>query len=138
MPPLSKQQKFELLTATFALVEERGPTPLTEIAAHLGIDVGTLRDLIDPLLFLEALDLVAARAAVEANEKLSASFEFGIIQVGGRGIGGPIAAESHQVAGNIPRLLEGEPQARHGRHLLDDELVTVVGAPAVLEIEDEG
>jgi len=53
MPPLSKQQKFELLTATFALVEERGPTPLTEIAAHLGIDVGTLRDLIDPLLFLE-------------------------------------------------------------------------------------
>lgn len=53
MPPLSKQQKFELLTAAFAVVEERGPTPLAEIAGHLHIDVGTLRDLIDPLLFLE-------------------------------------------------------------------------------------
>jgi predicted DNA-binding transcriptional regulator YafY len=53
MPPLSKQRKFELLTATFAIVEERGPTPLGDIASRLGVDIGLLRDLIDPLLFLE-------------------------------------------------------------------------------------
>ncbi len=72
MPPLSKQRKFEVLTATFAIVEECGPTPLTEIARRLGVDVGALRELIDPLLFLEyrtSTDIVDLTRAFLLDER---------------------------------------------------------------------
>jgi predicted DNA-binding transcriptional regulator YafY len=53
MPALGKQRHFEILRATLALAEERGVIELEEAARTVGVDPGTLHDLLEPVLYLE-------------------------------------------------------------------------------------
>ena len=52
MPALSKQRHFEILRATLALAEEQGVVQVEEVASDLGVDAETLRELLDPVLYL--------------------------------------------------------------------------------------
>src|SRR5262245_35235 len=52
MPASSKQQHFEILRTVLALAEEQQMVHLDDAAAEVGIDVATLRKLLDPVLFL--------------------------------------------------------------------------------------
>ncbi|MEX0663307.1 MAG: WYL domain-containing protein [Acidimicrobiia bacterium] len=52
MAALAKDRHFEVLRAVLALVEEQGSAPLADAAAAAGVDEGTLRELLDPVLYL--------------------------------------------------------------------------------------
>ena len=53
MPALSKQRHFEILLAVLALAEERGTVQLDEAAEIAGISDERLRELLEPILYLE-------------------------------------------------------------------------------------
>lgn len=50
---ISKQRHFEILREVLALVEERVSVPLAEAAEIVGVGPAVLRDLLDPVLYLE-------------------------------------------------------------------------------------
>lgn len=52
MPLLTKDRHFEVLRTVLALVEEQGSVALADGAAAAGVDEGTLRGLLGPVLFL--------------------------------------------------------------------------------------
>lgn len=56
MPPMPASRKFDLLTGTLALAEERGCIALAEAAAILDVSVERLRQLLEPVLYLEFRD----------------------------------------------------------------------------------
>lgn len=56
MPPIGASRQFEIVTAVLALAEERGAIPLAEAAAIVGVPVVALRELLDPVLYLEFRD----------------------------------------------------------------------------------
>jgi predicted DNA-binding transcriptional regulator YafY len=52
MPAMNKQRHFEILRATLALAEEQRTVSLEDAAEEVGVDVETLRGLLEPVLFL--------------------------------------------------------------------------------------
>ena len=80
---------------------------------------------------------MAPAAAVEANPLLAFFFQRRIIHERRFRIGrGLLLFLRHQVRGDIFGILRAEPQAGHHRHVLDLQFVPVVGALAVVEIEE--
>ena len=53
MPALGKQRHFEILRQVLALAEERDSVPLTIAAEAVGVSPGQLRELLEPVLYLE-------------------------------------------------------------------------------------
>lgn len=56
MPPVAASRQFEIVTAVLALAEERNAIPLAEAAQIVDLPAETLRELLDPVLFLEFRD----------------------------------------------------------------------------------
>jgi proteasome accessory factor C len=56
MPPVPAGRKFEVVTQALALAEERGYIALTDAAAEIGVTVDQLRELLEPVLYLEFPD----------------------------------------------------------------------------------
>jgi predicted DNA-binding transcriptional regulator YafY len=50
---VTKQRHFEILREVLAIVEEQGPTPIAKLAETVGVGAAQLRQLLDPVLFLE-------------------------------------------------------------------------------------
>lgn len=69
MPPVSASRKFEIVTAALALAEERDGVALADAARILGVSREQLRDLLDPVLFLEYRD-AAGDVITKASEFL--------------------------------------------------------------------
>src|SRR5439155_16859176 len=92
----------------------------------------------DALLFLQPGDVVAAGAAVKADQVLALVLQARIVHVGGILISRAGALAGHHIAGDIARFVLGEAQTGHGGHLLDLQLVAIVGTLTVLQIEHEG
>ncbi|MBM3675194.1 MAG: WYL domain-containing protein [Actinobacteria bacterium] len=56
MPPIPASRHFEIVSAALALAEERTAIPLAEVADAIGVSVEQLRELLDPVLYLEFYD----------------------------------------------------------------------------------
>src|SRR5208337_875108 len=77
--------------------------------------------------------------AVTPDDLFSLGHHLRVVQVRSRRITGRILLlQSREVTGDVPRLIPGEAEIRHGSHLLDQQLVTVVRALGVVEVEDKG
>src|ERR1700687_2093739 len=89
-----------------------------------------------PFVF-QARNFVAAGAAKVANPLLAVVLQLGIIHEGSIRVGGRLLFfQSNQVTGDIFRILWREPQAGDDGHVLDWQFVPVVGAFAVVQIEN--
>ena len=118
----------------FGLPDVQGEVELLERLRALDGELGA-----DPPLVFHTPDFVAARAAVAPDDGLTLSSQLGIVQVrSGRVRGGVLLLQRHQVAANVARFLPGEAQVGHRRHLLDCELLAVVRALRVVDVEDVG
>lgn len=56
MPPVPASRKFEIVTQALALAEERGFVALSDAATEIGVTVDQLRELLEPVLYLEFPD----------------------------------------------------------------------------------
>ncbi len=56
MPPVSASRKFEIVTTALALAEERGAIAIADAATIAGVSTDQLRELLEPVLFLEFRD----------------------------------------------------------------------------------
>src|SRR4051794_21354859 len=65
-------------------------------------------------------------------------FKFWVLQIFGIWIRGICLLKRYQIAGNVLSLFRGEPQNWHHGHLLDLELMTVIRAFSVIQIEHKG
>src|SRR5438445_2234288 len=93
----------------------------------------------DAAFFLEAGNFMATGAAEMANPLLAFVFQIRIVHEGGIRVRGRLLLfQCDEIAGNIFRVLRRQTQARHHGHVLDLELVAVIGAAAVLEVENVG
>src|SRR5438552_359462 len=93
----------------------------------------------DAAFFLEAGNFMATGAAEMANPLLAFVFQIWIVHEGGIRVRGRLLLfQCDEIAGNIFRVLRRQTQARHHGHVLDLELVAVIGAAAVLEVENVG
>ncbi len=85
---------------------------------------------------------IKGRIAAQPNWRLDVSaffLQLGIVHVGSCRVGRLIFFFlGHQEAGNILRVFPAQAEAGHDRHVLHLQLVAVIGALAVLQIEDEG
>ena len=76
---LSARRRFEVLKALLGMAEEQGSVGLPDAASRLGVDVATLRSVLDPVLYLsfrsqsdgELIDEADAFSYDEDNETLS-------------------------------------------------------------------
>src|ERR1041385_6521263 len=96
--------------------------------------------LADALLLLEAAYLVAAGAAVLLDKRLALGRKRRVVHVGGFGVvGSAVLREREEISGDVARVLLGETEVRHHRHVLHLKLRAVFGAARVLHgVEDEG
>ena len=118
----------------FGLPDVQGEVELLEGLRALDGELGA-----DPPLVFHTPDFVAARAAVAPDDGFTLSPQLGIVQVrSGRVRGGVLLLQRHQVAGNVARFFPREAQVGHRRHLLDRELLAVVRALRVVDVEDVG
>ena len=89
-----------------------------------------------PFLF-EAGNLVAAGAAIIFHERLALGHEAGIVHERRGSVTRVRMLERDEIAGDISSVFRAQPQIRHHRRLMDLELVTVIRAARVVEIENE-
>src|SRR6266852_3455003 len=93
----------------------------------------------DAAFFLEAGDFMASGAAEVTNPLLAFIFQIWIVLEGGIGVGGRLLLfQSDEIAGDVFGVLRSEAEAGHHGHVLDLELMAVVGAAAVVEVENVG
>ena len=120
------------LTATKGSFGEQRKVETLDRLAAFDREVGS-----DAAFILEAGDFMATCAAKVAYPLLTFLLQLRIIHVGSVGVGRRIfVLLGDQVAGDVLRVFYAQAQARHHRHVLHLQLVAVVGASAVLEIED--
>src|ERR1035437_7697265 len=81
---------------------------------------------------------MARRAAVVAHQRQALIPQPGVVHVIRVMVARVVVLAGEQVAGDIARFVLRQAQARHGSHLLHLQFVAVVGALAVLQVEDVG
>src|SRR5208282_3925054 len=92
----------------------------------------------DAGFFFKAGNLVAAGAAVIANQGQALIAQLGIVHEGSGGIAGIGVLLGHQVAGDVAGFLNGKPEAGHDGGELDLQFMFAVGGAGVVQVKDEG
>src|SRR5216684_4551647 len=88
---------------------------------------------------LEAGDFVATGAAKVADPLLPFRFQTRIVHERCIGVGGGLLFfQGDEIAGDVFGVPRSEAQAGHHGHVLDLELIAVIGAAAVLQVENVG
>ncbi len=111
--------------------EEREIEALDRLAAFVG-ELGS-----DAAFVLEAGDFMASGAAIELHQGFALGLEAGIVHERRRIVLRVGMLQGDEIARDVAGILDAQAQAGHDRGLLHDELVAIVGASRMIEVEDE-